>query len=51
MIHANDDWLALRKKPVIAQAAGFSYWPIIFCAVNRRRHKQFKRGNHSSKIA
>lgn len=44
MIHANDDWLTLRKKPVIAQAAGFSYWPIIFIAVNRRRYKQFKRG-------
>lgn len=44
MIHANDDWLALRKKPVIAQAAGFSYWPIIFSVVNRRRYKQFKRG-------
>ena len=44
MIHANDDWLALRKKPVIAQAAGFSYWPIIFSAVNQRRYKQFKRG-------
>ena len=44
MIHANDDWLALRKKPVIAQASGFSYWPIIFSVVNRRRYKQFKRG-------
>lgn len=44
MIHANDDWLALRKQPVIAQAAGFSYWPIIFSAVNRRRYKQYKRG-------
>nr|WP_314538706.1 hypothetical protein [uncultured Ottowia sp.] len=43
MIHANDDWLALRKKPVIAQVADFSYWPIIFCAVNRRRYKQFKK--------